>query len=289
MSPDLFSPRMVAVGLWFSLMALAGLLALVAVLATLIAVPPSWASLRERMRARAWPAPEMSRVALALVALNLTVALVATGLRAWVPSWMERAETGLAVLQTITLQWASVVLIVASLRRRNIGWSAAFGWSAPWGRTVGLGVWAYLAAIPLVIGAALMGRMLLVRWGVEVRSQDVLQLISGDRAGILKCYFILLGALIAPLSEELLFRGLLLPFIARRAGVIAGVLVSAVVFSALHMNLGAFFPIFTLGLVLGGAYVATGRMGVPVLIHLLFNGVNIVALAVAPDLLKLSS
>ena len=114
----------------------------------------------------------------------------------------------------------------------------------------------------------------------------------------------LIGALVAPVVEELLFRGLVLravrwailrgpwrsprpqpadPTIRNRAAVIA-VLVSAVVFSVLHLDEAIGDPVllvtlglFTLtaGLLHGMITVVTGRLGPAIVAHVLFNGSSV--------------
>jgi membrane protease YdiL (CAAX protease family) len=55
----------------------------------------------------------------------------------------------------------------------------------------------------------------------------------------------------------------------------AGVVVAALVFAAVHMNLAFFFPIFVLALGLGYVYERTGNIWVNIATHSLFNGAQI--------------
>ncbi len=84
-------------------------------------------------------------------------------------------------------------------------------------------------------------------------------------------------ALVPAFCEELMFRGLLqgrlLPGI---MGGHAAVWVAAAVFSAIHVEFAGFLPRLLLGALLGYAYRWTGSLYVPILIHLLFNGIQVV-------------
>ena len=81
----------------------------------------------------------------------------------------------------------------------------------------------------------------------------------------------LVGAcLIGPVCEELLFRGLLAGRLARY-GEKPAAFVSALLFGLYHANLGQFFYAFALGLLLAYAYFRSGRLRVPVALHMLFN------------------
>ena len=82
---------------------------------------------------------------------------------------------------------------------------------------------------------------------------------------------VLVGAcLIGPVCEELLFRGLLAGRLARY-GEKPAAFVSALLFGLYHANLGQFFYACALGLLLAYAYFRSGRLRVPVALHMLFN------------------
>lgn len=90
---------------------------------------------------------------------------------------------------------------------------------------------------------------------------------------------------IAPaVGEELIFRGLLQKKLEQASGsALYAVLVTALIFSALHLQFAGFLPRFLLGVVLGGIYVWTRNLWVPILIHLLHNGVQVTAAFMAED------
>ncbi len=75
---------------------------------------------------------------------------------------------------------------------------------------------------------------------------------------------------VAPLCEELVFRGL----IANRLSLYGekpAAVVSALLFGLYHANFGQFFYTFGLGILLAYAYFRSGRIAVPVMLHMLFN------------------
>ncbi|MFN9952681.1 MAG: lysostaphin resistance A-like protein, partial [bacterium] len=57
--------------------------------------------------------------------------------------------------------------------------------------------------------------------------------------------------MLAPLFEETLFRGLLLPVLGRHLGGMGAVLVSALMFALAHLSLGELVPLSVLGIGLG--------------------------------------
>lgn len=75
---------------------------------------------------------------------------------------------------------------------------------------------------------------------------------------------------LAPICEELLFRGLLANRLARY-GQMPAALVSALLFGLYHANLEQFFYAFALGILLAYAYFRSGRLIVPIALHMLLN------------------
>ncbi len=83
-------------------------------------------------------------------------------------------------------------------------------------------------------------------------------------------------ALVPAFCEELMFRGILQGrLLGNLVGGHAAVWVAAAIFSAIHVEFAGFFPRFFLGALLGYAYRWTGSLYIPILIHLLFNGIQV--------------
>jgi uncharacterized protein len=78
-------------------------------------------------------------------------------------------------------------------------------------------------------------------------------------------------AVVAPLLEELLFRGLLQNSLANRMPIWTAILLSAAIFAAVHMQLHAFPALMALGAVFGYIYHITGSLRVTILLHMLNN------------------
>lgn len=96
--------------------------------------------------------------------------------------------------------------------------------------------------------------------------------------------FLILALLIgvgAPLIEELFFRGFLQRAVVGRLGAVGGVVVTAAIFGAVHMQPLQFPALFAFGLVLGALAHRTGRLGPAIVAHMVFNGLTLVALALA--------
>lgn len=93
--------------------------------------------------------------------------------------------------------------------------------------------------------------------------------------------FALLVGVCAPVVEELFYRGLLLRSLSKRGlGPMAAVVVSSVVFAAIHLQLLQFPGLLAFGLVAGVLTVRTGRLGPAIWAHIGFNMATVVLLYV---------
>jgi membrane protease YdiL (CAAX protease family) len=93
---------------------------------------------------------------------------------------------------------------------------------------------------------------------------------------------IIVGALImAPIAEEIFFRGFIFGGIRARRGWIAAAIVSSLLFGAAHLS-GWYLPSYTLiGLLFAWSYQHTGSLRPGIIAHALTNTVSIGALALA--------
>ena len=84
--------------------------------------------------------------------------------------------------------------------------------------------------------------------------------------------------LLAPVVEEITFRGLLLGALAPRLGVLASALLTAVLFGAVHGDLVLSPTLAVLCLINALAYAATGNLWVPITLHAVNNTLGAIAL-----------
>ena len=97
--------------------------------------------------------------------------------------------------------------------------------------------------------------------------------------------FAFLAIAFAPFMEELFFRGFLYPVLARRLGVSAGVLLTALPFALIHepeyKAWGPVLIIFLVGIVLTVVRAKMKSVGASFIVHAIYNGVPVIAAIVA--------
>lgn len=133
------------------------------------------------------------------------------------------------------------------------------------------GVVTFLAALPLVTLVSFVWLGLLARWGISTEKQEVMELFLEARSSGLIYVLVGFATLVAPIGEELVFRGMLFRYLRTRLPRTAALLLPSILFAAFHQNLAAFAPLAALAVIFSLAYERTGRIGTVIIAHGLFN------------------
>lgn len=224
-----------------------------------------------------WGLPDVALAWLAgIVAAVITGSIVASA--AGVPS--DRVSDDIGVLLASVIGQAVGVVVTLWLVARGKGrgsLGADFGlvprlpgdkWSltAAW---LLAGVGLQLAILPFL--------QLLVNVHGKVETQEVVEQFERARGPSLFVFAVLVVT-VAPLAEELLFRGALLRALLRRTTPAWAVFGSALAFAAVHPlsspTIGSVIAVpglFVLGLVSAGVAIRTGNLSASILLHAGFN------------------
>lgn len=147
---------------------------------------------------------------------------------------------------------------------RRISWQTlGFSGFKPAFLALGCGVLA--VTYPLII----LHNVILLLLGVETQGNAITQLIHRmDSPWV----FALSAVVLAPLAEEIFFRGFLFAGFRQRYGWVPALLISSAIFGASHIQLAAFIPTFLLGAVLAYAYHRSNSIWPGMILHFLVNG-----------------
>jgi membrane protease YdiL (CAAX protease family) len=195
----------------------------------------------------------------------------------WVQTPLGKAVY--VLLSYAALMAAGVGILVASLR--SYGPLDRYWFDLRWRwRTWMWGVGGYLVAQPLVFVASWVNQSLLQGRG---GGNPLLPLLAQTQDPWVLAIFALVIVVLAPLYEETIFRGFLLPSLTRRLPLGGAILVSSGVFALAHLSVADVLPLLVLGMLLGFIYTREGGLWAPILLHGLWNGGSLVALLVLGD------
>jgi aspartate carbamoyltransferase catalytic subunit len=142
------------------------------------------------------------------------------------------------------------------------------------------GLVTFVLALPLLVAVGYVWTLILNLVGLPAERQELIGLFAGAKSPLLLGSLVVLASIVAPITEELIFRAGLFRYARTRLPRWAALLLPAVLFGALHGNLASFPQLVTLGVLFSLAYERTGNIAVPMLAHALFN-LNTIALIIS--------
>jgi membrane protease YdiL (CAAX protease family) len=150
-------------------------------------------------------------------------------------------------------------------------------------RGVGMVPATYMALLLPLNGLLWVSYLLCSAFDIPFESQPIVEQFAQMKSFRDIATFVFMATVIAPVCEELFFRGFLHGwFCAWMPRPVSWVVTSAL-FAAAHWHFPTFLPLFLLGGVLVLLYEITGSLWTSVLLHTLFNSITlVVALRFAP-------
>jgi len=163
-------------------------------------------------------------------------------------------------------------LVHLMVRGRGASWRTAFGFRSPRQLSallLALGVTFIILPIARCLGS-LSGK-LMEMIHLKAVPQQAIQMLQTHVSVGSQVFLGVLAIVVAPVTEEILFRGILYPFVKQRGYPKAALIGSSILFGALHLNLMTFVPLTFLGLILAWLYDATDNLAALIFAHGLFN------------------
>lgn len=147
------------------------------------------------------------------------------------------------------------------------------------GRAFGIAVLMIVVVVLCMASALYVITSLGLSWkGLDDTPQETVKIFKNSGSVVSKVLLGVLAVVVAPLTEEIFFRGFLYSVIKRFTDRWFAAVFSALVFAAVHQHVGSLVPLFLLAIGFALAYEATGCLLVPVFMHALFNAGNLLAL-----------
>jgi membrane protease YdiL (CAAX protease family) len=181
------------------------------------------------------------------------------------------------VLGTVTLQGGALVLTHAFLRQHDVTWSEFLGLDHPGVRHALARALAVAAvATPAVLALAHFSAAIITLLKKEVEPQSAIQVLELSVGPFRRALFIVAGVVLAPVAEEILFRGVLYATIKEQGFPRLALVISSLLFAAVHLSWLVLVPFTFLAVVLAFLYEKTGRLLAPIVAHASFNAINVV-------------
>ena len=230
----------------------------------------------------AWTGWDVLRlIFLTIVALFVGVFAVLLIARSWIYPHASLGDVARVPLVVVAGQSLAYLLILAYMyvlvtrERRRPDFLAAIHWN-----------WPSNIAAYVVAGFALSLALQVLAHFLPIPKE--LPIDSFFRTPAEAWALSILSVTLAPLMEELFFRGFLYPVLARRLGLPIAVFVTALGFALLHVAQlgrawGPVLVIFLVGIVLTIVRAKTNSVATGVLIHMAYNGTITVAMFAATD------
>jgi uncharacterized protein len=139
------------------------------------------------------------------------------------------------------------------------------------------GATTFLIALPLVHVTANAWQFFLKLCGLPVDHQDLIGMFAHADSPWMLAILILLAVIVAPLTEELVFRAGLFRYFRTRMPHSVALAAPAIFFATLHVNwntlqgLATLAPLVVLAVVFSLAYERTAQIGTAIVAHALFN------------------
>lgn len=222
----------------------------------------------------------------AQLGLQLVAALALVGTGILEPDVLDPESGGTGLLAIVVAsQVAGLGVTMLFLRIRHVPWRPLVGSARPLGRNLAIGSGLGFLAI---VASTLIVSLLVALTGSDAALEQVLT--GGLMETPLELALAVMAAVVlAPVAEELLFRGLLHRSLRRRSRIVPATAVSSVLFAVVHVDVAFSQPLALVGLTLVGvilaiAYERTGSLLVPIMIHAVHNAVTIAAVVITTRL-----
>ena len=137
----------------------------------------------------------------------------------------------------------------------------------------------YLQMLPLIFIAGVFWSQIIKAFGLPLNHMPIIEIMFDSKLPSWAMFVICIEAVIlAPIAEELIFRGVLFSTLRNNLSFALSALISAVLFSLLHGNYLSFLPIAVLAFVFSWIYEKTNNLAYPIILHSIYNTVSLAML-----------
>lgn len=148
--------------------------------------------------------------------------------------------------------------------------------SLSWINAVKIGAVGFVCVYLALMPTMLVWRAILDAIGVAYEFQLPVLLVQNGGTPLEMSLMVCLIVVVAPVCEELVYRGFLFRYFNRRMSRELSIATASLIFALMHFNLYSFMPLFVLSIALCLVYRVSGNIVSSITVHALFNLVNVV-------------
>ena len=137
------------------------------------------------------------------------------------------------------------------------------------------GVKGYIGFLPVLLMLVWVTELVAGRAGIELKPQEQIGFFFMDMSFPSLVFLICFVAFLGPVFEEIFFRGFAYQALRNRWGRWPSILLTALLFSALHASFSVFLPILGLGVLLAYVFETSGSLVPSITIHICQNSVAV--------------
>lgn len=186
-----------------------------------------------------------------------------------------------AIVAALSFHGVALVLIAFFVREHQMTWNEAFGLDRERNRALLLGVLVAVLFLPLAWGLQWLAGQFMSRLDLELVEQQAIQALRDSASWRGTVVLGLIAIVLAPVAEEILFRGILYPAIKRAGFPRTALWGTSILFAVIHGNLLTLLPLLVLAIALTLLYEATDNLLAPIATHAAFNAANLVMLGLS--------
>ena len=277
--------QMVFSGIVGVLMAFYAVMGLVGVV-ILAMVVITWLAGRQRSTSpwrKPWNLVDIAEVLVVLLLLLVCASMATAGLREVIGPALSSETTDAILMAVGYLFWGgcTIALIVYRIGRRRRVWELL---GLKWHR-VAAGVGQGIVGFGVVVALLAIALSVLGQFGIErivpLAPKAPLDVFLETRNPLTFAIYFLLVGIVAPVVEEVIFRGFVYPGLRRIMTVPAAALISALIFASVHIAVpvGNLLVIVLVGVVLAYLYERSGSLIAPMVTHAMYNSFVFLLLA----------
>jgi len=187
----------------------------------------------------------------------------------------EARRALVALMGTVVFQVVALGVVCWFVRENQTTWRAAFGLGGKqWGRRLLLTVAATITLFPTSLALMWVSQKVMLWGSLEVVAQPTVRALQAASSIEQRLLFGAMAILLAPVAEEVVFRGILYPTIKELGYPRVALWLTAVIFALTHANVVTFLSLTFFAVALTSLYEHTDSLWVPIGTHSLFNLTN---------------